>query len=175
MPAQNKKAFRVVSQKQHPVNMPSMRVDIATITGIDAEGYPLVNCPERQHESSLTALTQVNISQEDVGKSCTIAYIGGDLTRPVVMGLLQTPVAPSREIQLPQKQDQFPDDVDIEEVLDIDSQEAVVIRSDQSIVLQTGKSRIELYPNGYINLQGVHINSQAYGPNRIKGGSVKLN
>ena len=34
---------------------------------------------------------------------------------------------------------------------------------------------IDIGEDGTINIQGMHINNQAYGPNRIKGGSVKIN
>lgn len=144
-------------------------VEVGLISGLNPEGCPLVTLAESIDSSPLVALSQVEITSSDIHKECTLAFVGGDPMRPLILGLLQTPklTTESEETEIAEM---HPDDF-----LDIDSEEAVVIRSDQSIILQTGKSRIELYPDGHINLQGVYINSQAYGPNRIKGGSVKLN
>lgn len=144
------------AQASHPI-------EIATLTGFDEQGHPQVQWLENQYP--IAAITQVGINSEDIGKQCSIAFIGGDSARPLIMGLLVSPTPP---------QEETPQTLQLSG-LDIDSDSALVLRSDEAIILETGKSRIELYPNGYINLQGVHINSQAYGPNRIKGGSVKLN
>lgn len=96
----------------------------------------------------LLALSQIEIMERDIGKKCTLAFVSGDEKQPVIMGIIYEPGSQSG---------------------------STVVESDEGIILKSGKSRIELHANGRIHLQGMHISSQAYGPNQLKGASVKIN
>lgn len=126
---------------------PTFNIELATIKGIDTEGCPLVQL-QRNEKQRIKALSQIKVSSKDIGKTCTIAFIGGDKEKPIIMGLLYTAES---------------DD------------EPLIIESRDSIILKTGDSKIELHANGRVHLQGMHISSQAYGPNQLKGASVKIN
>ena len=136
---------------QEPTQTPS--VSVATISGM-ANGYPLVDWQHNPSEQPIQALSQVKIEAQHIGQTCTLALLEGDPSQPIVMGLLYNPEA----------EDEHWGD-----------EQPVVIRSADSISLQAGKAKIQLFADGRIHLQGVSINSQAYGPNKIKGTAVKIN
>lgn len=123
---------------------------IGKISTIDDTGYPVVSFTINSKEYSLTANTVVAIDVEKIGQDCLISFNQGNIEAPIITGVIQQPT-------------------------NIDEDKPVVIHSESGIILKCGSSRIELTENGTINIQGMHINSQAYGPHRIKGGSVKIN
>lgn len=51
----------------------------------------------------------------------------------------------------------------------------LTLQAHESIQIKCGKAKIELDESGSINIQGTNINSQSYGPNRIKGFPIKVN
>lgn len=124
-------------------------VALGTIQDFDGQGYPLIHWPECLNKHPVRALTQIKLTDYDIGRTCTLSFVNADMTQPVVMGLLYEP--------------------------DTENDAPVILQSDDAIVLQSGRSRIELHANGRIHIQGMHISSQAYGPNQLKGGSVKIN
>jgi len=122
---------------------------IGGITKFDQQGYAIVHFVIEKKDYNLKTETTVALNSNAIGQKCVINFNQGNLNDPIITGL----------IQAPQSIDDAP----------------LVIESETAIVLQCGSSRIELSKEGTINIQGMHINSQAYGPNRIKGGSVKIN
>lgn len=124
-------------------------VELAKIKDVDVDGQPWVHWPTCLSKSAVKAHTQIKITPQDIGRECTMAFIGGDASRPIVLGLVYKP--------------------------DTDNPAPVIMQSDDAIVLQSGSSRIELHADGRIDIQALYINSQAYGPHRIKGASVKIN
>ena len=144
-----------VNEKQ--VDTPIWSVKFATIVSIE-DGYPMVHwagCPSTQ---AIRALMQIRIGKEHINKTCTLAFVDGDLTQPIVMGILYTPNE-NNDTQSPLE----------------DTSQPLVLKSDEFISLEAGQSKIQLHANGLINIQGMSINSQAYGPNKLKGASVKIN
>ena len=118
-----------------------------TLTHVDGDGSPHVIWAGQPQ--AVRAETQQPVTIHAIGQRCTLAFIGGELSRPVIMGWLYPTGA--------------------------GSQSQAIIQTDDSLILQRGAARIELYANGRINIRGLHIDSQAYGPNRIKGAAVKIN
>jgi hypothetical protein len=137
-----------VKEVSVPKSRPLQSIEIGIIKAIE-DGYPLIHWENCLSREPIKALSQIKVTDWDLDKECTIAFVNGDLSKPVVMGLLYNP--------------------------DMENEAPIVIQSDDAIILQSGASRIELHANGRINIQGLHINSQAYGPNKIKGASVKIN
>lgn len=123
---------------------------IGQLSAIDEEGYPVVDFTIDDIAHSVITISTVSIKPEDLGKDCLISFNEGDIDQPIITGLIQPPIV-------------------------IDEDKPTVIHSDNGIILQCGSSIIELTEDGTINIQGMHINSQAYGPHHIKGGSVKIN
>lgn len=124
--------------------LPNVLLGVISLS--DDDGIPYVIW-EGQKEP-VAALSQVRVTEQDIGRQCTLAFINADAQHPVIMGLLYT----NGETAHP-----------------------LLIHSDAAVILQSGKARIELQANGRIHLQGIHISSQAYGPNQLKGASVKIN
>ena len=77
---------------------------------------------------------------------CTIVFNQGDITKPIITGIIQE-----------------------------DNATPLVLSCEDGILLESGSVQITLEPTGVLNLQAPLINSQAYGPYRIKGASVKIN
>ena len=123
---------------------------VGEISKLDKTGYPIVIFSDGNKQYAIVAKTTVTIGQEQVGQECLISFNQGKLDEPIVTGLIQQPQ-------------------------ETDEDKPIVIHSESGIILKCGSSRIELTEDGTINIQGMHINSQAYGPHRIKGGSVKIN
>jgi len=130
-----------------------------TLTGqlvsFDADGYAIVNFTLEGCNYHCTANATIELSTSNIDQACLILFNQGDITQPIITGLIQTPSPFNNEL--------------------VDEDKPLVIHSETGILLKCGSSRIELSNDGTINIQGMHINSQAYGPNRIKGGSVKIN
>lgn len=148
---QNKSLLdKLLNQKIKPDSSPLL----AKISTFDKDGYALVTFSLNQKNYNLKAKSIVKLKLEQIGQKCLLNFNQGKINEPIIIGLLQAPLS-------------------IEEQFNADA--PVVIHSESGIVLQCGSSRIELTNEGTINIQGMHINSQAYGPHRIKGGSVKIN
>lgn len=89
--------------------------------------------------------TQI-LQEMDAGKECLVVFNHGKIDSPIIIGIIQT-----------------------------QKSEPLVFSSSEGIVLECGNTRIVLDVDGTLDLKALHINSQAYGPYRIKGASVKIN
>ena len=136
------------TSKREEVNPP--HVLIGKLSAINEDGYPVVIYTIDNTVHTVITISTATISKSDLGKDCLVSFNQGDINQPIITGLIQAPI-------------------------EIDENKPTVIHSDTGIILKCGSSRIELTEDGTINIQGMHINSQAYGPHRIKGGSVKIN
>ncbi len=122
---------------------------IGSIVGLAADGTPLVTWPDALSHNPYPALTQSPIDAGMVGRKCTLLFIGDNPVQPVILGLLHDNQAQTNGYR--------------------------IVQAEEALILQCGAARIELHDNGRIILQGMQIDSQAYGPYRIKGASVKVN
>lgn len=154
------------TQTAHPVPLPAAdlhtepaaavsgsalpSVTLGTLADISPSGQPLVHWPTSLSHAPVPARSQVPVSPADRGRECTLVFANGDPTQPILLGLLQPDTSTA-------------------------SADPVQIQSDQSIRLQTGQATLELHADGRILLQGRYIRSQAYGPNHLVGGAIKLN
>ena len=123
---------------------------IGQVSTFNESGYPIVNFSINNKEHTSKASSTVSIGMEQIGNDCLICFNHGNIEEPIITGIIQQPE-------------------------NIDKDKPMVIHSESGIILKCGSSSIELTKDGTINIQGMHINSQAYGPHRIKGGSVKIN
>ena len=125
------------------------------LAGFTNEGVPLLERPGGEGGRT-PARTCVPLDLRDVGRDIVVVFDEGDPDRPVVLGLVQTPVAPKdRDIVLDGK--------------------SVVLQAEESVTLRCGKGSITLTADGKVVIRGAHVVSQAAGVNRIRGGSVQLN
>ncbi|MBS9782953.1 MAG: hypothetical protein KGV46_00155 [Pasteurella sp.] len=99
------------------------------------------------NEVSAEALAICSVTNDDIGMQCLV-LVQSSLPQPIIMGLIQ----PANS---------YPEHLEL--------------YAEETITLSCGDSIIEMNKQGHINIQGRSVNSQAYGPNRIKGASVKIN
>src|SRR5262245_60892182 len=66
-------------------------VVLGTLAAWDDAGNPLVDFPGNPWSCFLTARSTVPLSQAAVGKEVALLFVEGDLRRPLVVGLVQTP------------------------------------------------------------------------------------
>ena len=122
---------------------------IGAIAGLADDGAPLVTWPGALSRTPYPALTQTPIDADMIGQACTLLFVGADPVQPLILGLLH---------------DNRPQTAGYR-----------VVQAEEALILQCGAARIELHDDGRILLQGMQIDSQAYGPYRIKGASVRVN
>lgn len=131
------------------VPTPSGGVILGEIAGIDEDSTPLVIWKGAQGERPCPALSQIPITPGEIGRRCTLAFVEGDPQQPLILGLLRDP--------------------------GIDAIGYRITHEKEALILACGRSRIELRADGHILLRGLAIDTQAYGPCRIKGATVKVN
>jgi hypothetical protein len=104
------------------------------------------------------------LGKEDVGKTCAIQFIQGDLSRPLVMGIIHSAMSVKP-----------PETVDNTEVLVTRQGKQVVIQADDELVLQCGESCIVMTAEGTVYIRALYIDSHALATQRLRGGSVQVN
>ena len=134
-------------------------VVVGVLHGIDQSGVLRVDYPSNSR-GCLPARSTVNLSEDDIGREVVLMFEEGDPNRPLVVGVLQVPIAPTSKAKL------------IHPTVD---GETVTISAENEIVLRCGEASITLTRNGKIYLRGTYLLSRSSGVNRIQGGSIELN
>jgi len=137
-------------------------VTLGILTGWDEAGHPLVAFAGNRLDRALPALATVPLKLEDMGREVALMFVSGDLLRPLIVGLLQPPLAAAP----------------VEAAAGVEARvdgERIEFKAEQEIVLRCGKSSITLTRAGKILIEGAYLLSRSTGVNRIKGGSIQLN
>ena len=129
--------------------------------GISPQGEPLVDFCGNSTGQQLAAVTSVTVRPEDVGKEVILLFEDGDVTRPLLVGLVQVPSVP--QVKSDKKLD-----------VTLDGQQ-ITLTGEREICLRCGEASITLTRAGKVLIKGTYLLSKSTGPNRIKGGSVQLN
>jgi len=142
---------RVPARPEPPPPLPGATV--GTLASVDGAGVPWVELAGEQ----LAARTTVPLCPADAGRAAVLLFEDGDRGKPIVVGLLQAPVAerPPMAVQV--------DGVRQE------------ITAREELVLRCGAASITLTKAGKVLLRGTYVLSRSSGTNRIKGGSVQIN
>ncbi len=96
---------------------------------------------------SVQAKTQISLNEVDQKKNCMLIFIGGNLDKPVISGLL----------------------MDLRE-----SRSHTLIESDQSITIRSGAAEIILDDDS-VEIRGDFVSTEASFVNKVSGGAVKIN
>ena len=129
------------------------------------EPRALVVFPGHAGAVPLAARSVVDLHGAHIGASVVLMFDDGELTQPIVMGVIRVlggvagwPVAPR-----PQRVE-----------IDADG-ERLLVGAQRQLVLRCGAASITLESNGKVSIRGTQIVSEAEGANRVRGGSVQLN
>ena len=136
----------------------------ARFHGFDLEDRPLVvGLPELPHEI-VPARTTVQLLRSQIGSSVVLLFEGGDVRRPIVVGVIrdrgvaQDPAgAPQQLVSVQADDDRF------------------VVSAEREIVLRCGDASITLTRAGKVLIRGTYILSRSSGYNKVKGAAVDIN
>lgn len=145
------------------VAMMGCPIEVSELVALVDEGRtPMVIDPAQAEGQLLRARSLIDLHAAHVGRQVLLAFVGGDPTQPVVLGLLHGDV--SQPLQAAPGQVQ----------MDVDG-ERLVIKARQQLVLRCGKASITLTQSGKVLIEGAYVLSRSSGVNRLKGGSVQIN
>lgn len=133
-------------------------VVIGVLLDVPEASSPVVAFPGCPLETGIAATTTTVLAREDIGTQVALMFVGGDPSRPLVIGRIQ---------RLPEAR-QAP------AVAHIDG-ERLEFSAEREIVLRCGKASITLTREGKVLIKGAYLSSRSSGVNRIKGGSVQIN
>lgn len=133
---------------------------IARVTAVTELGVPTVEYAGAGHAG---ARTTVPLDSSHVGRQVVLAFEGGRLSAPIVLGVLHEPLAELLDAN-----------VRVERDAEIDG-ERVVLSANREVVLRCGEASITLRRDGKVLIRGTHLLSRSSGPNRVKGASVQIN
>jgi hypothetical protein len=131
------------------------------LVGLNEQGEALIDFCGNTTGRQLIAVATVRVRREDVGKEAILLFEDGDVTRPLLVGLVQPPDTSRQD---------FGNTVEF--TLD---GKRVTLTAEQEICLRCGDASITLTRAGKVLIKGAYLLSKSTGTNRIKGGSVQLN
>jgi len=145
-------------------------VVIGTYLGVSGAGEPLVEHPLSPGGVPLVARCAVRLTYADRERNVVLAFEGGDLSKPIVLGLLwgQEPISSPAQEPVEDKPSLQP------LAATVDGQH-VVLSAARELVLRCGRASVTLTRAGKILIRGTYLVSRSSGVNRIKGGSVQIN
>lgn len=154
-------------------------VVLGTIVALDSHGRALVDFQGNPLNRPLESVTTVGITQQHKGRQVALLFANGDISQPVIMGLVHSPlqemlesfeVTPVSESANAQESsaNREVDDVTIDG-------KRIVFEGKDEIVLRCGEASITLTRAGKILIRGKYLLNRSTGVNRIMGGSVQVN
>lgn len=128
-------------------------ITLGEIAGTASDGRPLVRCAARRQPvpALVAALPRTPDWRRCTGQRVVLAFVDGDLSRPLILTLLDTP---ADEPSTPR---------------------TLRIAAGEELRIECGKSSIHLRADGRVEIRGEHLVSRSRGANKVKGGSVHLN
>ena len=129
-------------------------VALATFCGYDDADHFLVRVDGE--EQSRPAASTLALRDGDLGCRVVVAYEGGDVRRPVVMGRFQMRGRGASDVHR----------------IDADR---VRVEAGGRIELRCGEASIVLTRAGKVLINGAYVSSRSKGANRIKGAHVDIN
>ena len=187
----------VTSDREQSVKrfcVPPGEVVIGVLTDINDSGQPVVkfSIPNFNSES-LIAVSTISIAKNQIGRQVALLFLEGEITRPVVMGIIHSPLHALLDSYRENASLQSPVDeksgqrgvenvsgteiagrTDSDQKVFVDGKR-VEIEGREQVVLKCGESSITLTRAGKVMIRGKYILNRSSGVNRILGGSVQVN
>jgi hypothetical protein len=128
---------------------------LGEVHALDPTGQPLVDFPGNPRGAPIQALAAGTHDDSIVGRTVALAFLGGDRSMPLVLGVVCAGGAPATEIERDQGRR--------------------VIEAQHEIVLRCGKASITLTRAGKVLVRGAYVSLRSSGMQRIIGASVHIN
>ena len=148
--------FAALSRKPL-ASAPALAASSAALTarlhGFDSAGQPLVSGVPGVTDEVIPARATVPLRSNDIGATVVLLCEGGDLRRPIVVGIIQE--RPAVAVQA--------------------DEHKMVISAEHEITLRCGDASITLTRAGKVIIKGAYIVSRSTGHNKIKGATVDIN
>jgi hypothetical protein len=139
----------------------AFQITLGRLVGVGAGGEAWLDLPV-EGVTAVPARSTVLFSPQQIGREVLVAFVGGALDRPVVVGLLREPTDAAE----PATQARLNAIVD---------GERIVFTGRKEVVLRCGKASIALSEDGKVIIKGAKLLTTASGLHRIKGGAVQIN
>ena len=156
---------------------------IGYIKKVDQSGV-YVDYPHNTSGKHVLALATIPVEAKNVGREAALLFNGGDLNKPVIVGIIHCEMMDVLENRAPSQesdeawlnQSHSIGEPAKEKGVDIvvDGKEHSIEAKEQ-MTLKCGKASITLTKDGKILLRGTYISSRSSGTQRILGGSVQIN
>jgi hypothetical protein len=134
----------------------------ARFHGFALDDSPVIAALPQLPGELVPARTVVGLRRDEVGASVVVVFEGGDVRRPIVLGVLQDslPRRPAEEVR---------------GVTVHADDERYEIKAEREIVLRCGDASITLTRAGKVLIKGNYVLTRSTGANRIKGAVVDIN
>lgn len=155
-------------------------VIIGSVVELDGQGQVLVTYHGNPAGEPLAAMTTLTITHAHIGRQAALLFADGDPRRPVIMGLIHSPLQAmlddyelTPEQSEPVSQEAMAPAAKIDNVT-VDGKR-VLLEGKEEIILKCGEASITLTKAGKILIRGKYLLNRSEGVNRIMGGSVQVN
>jgi len=149
---------------------------LGNIKALDELGRPSVVYSYSGNFFEQIAECVIPIDASMTGKQVALNFISGDVRRPIVMGLVYSPLFELIDQFSADKSDQnLASEVDAEDAPLLIDGKKVVLEGKEQVELRCGDASITLTKSGKILIRGKYLLNRASGVNRILGGSVQVN
>jgi len=161
--------FAALTRRPLAASLPSASalptVIAARLHGFDLEDQPLVTGLADLPGEVVAARTTVPLLDAHRGATVVLSFEGGDVRRPIIMGVLQAhPLPAPAGNPTPQQLVSVQADDD-----------RLVLSAEREIVLRCGNASITMTRAGKVLIKGAYILSRSSGYNRIEGAAVDIN
>ncbi len=152
---------------------------MGVLHGFDSDSEALVRFEGSAEPVPVLARTLVQLTQDDIGKMLALQFERGDISRPVILGLLAHSARPAMDAANttnPANAANMTMMLASGTALQVSAHgEEVVLSASRKLTLRCGRASLTLDVDGNIEVRGQDVLSRAGGQNRIKGSSISLN
>lgn len=140
---------------------------VGLLIGLNRDSLPVVRLGCEMNRKPLVCGSIVEIDERSLGREVVVQFENGDLSRPIIMGIL-------RNAGVPEQGAGANSDPAAKRFIEVDG-ERLLLAGDREIVLQCGDARITLTKAGKIIIHGNYVLTRSRGACKLKGATVDIN